>query len=205
MRSQRRGRSAVLRSTKPADSHPRRSPALSRTDDFCRADPPDIVDETWASWALPSRVCFGDSGGPTLFNPHPVSGPFDLQLVAVASDGGIDCASAQPIARGSTHRRHSNGLQTPFARSSRIAVRDAAFARSRESGWRFSVDEGPRTAVPIQQGGRSAKVLDAVDCGHLADAPGIGPQSVAPQIVKADRKPAGKRRPRSSIRVRPTA
>ena len=23
----------------------------------------DIVDETWASSALPSRVCFGDSGG----------------------------------------------------------------------------------------------------------------------------------------------
>ena len=26
-----------------------------------------VVDDTWASWKLPSQVCFGDSGGPTFF------------------------------------------------------------------------------------------------------------------------------------------
>jgi hypothetical protein len=58
-----------------------------------------VVDDTWASWKLPSQVCFGDSGGPTFFNPRPASGPFDLALVAVASDGGIDCISRDDRAR----------------------------------------------------------------------------------------------------------
>ena len=62
----------------------------------------DIVDETWASWALPRRVSFGDSGGPALFNPHPLSGPLDLQLVAVASDVGTDCVSKDYRARVDT-------------------------------------------------------------------------------------------------------
>jgi hypothetical protein len=58
-----------------------------------------VVDETWASWELPSRVCFGDSGGPTFFNPHPLTRPFELSVVAVASDGGIDCISPDYRAR----------------------------------------------------------------------------------------------------------
>jgi hypothetical protein len=58
-----------------------------------------VVDGTWASWELPSRVCFGDSGGPTFFNAHPLTSPLDVSLVAVASDGGIDCISPDYRAR----------------------------------------------------------------------------------------------------------
>ena len=58
-----------------------------------------VVDETWASWELPSHVCFGDSGGATFFNAHPVTRPFDVSLVAVASDGGIDCLKPDYRAR----------------------------------------------------------------------------------------------------------
>jgi hypothetical protein len=61
-----------------------------------------VVDETWASWELPSRVCFGDSGGATFFNAHPVTRPFDTSLVAVASDGGIDCLKPDYRARVDT-------------------------------------------------------------------------------------------------------
>jgi hypothetical protein len=61
-----------------------------------------VVDETWASWALPSRVCFGDSGAPTFFNAHPLIRPLDFSLVAVASDGGIDCISPDYRARVDT-------------------------------------------------------------------------------------------------------
>jgi hypothetical protein len=60
------------------------------------------VDDTWASWQLPSQVCFGDSGGPTFFNAHPFTRPFDLSIVAVASDGGIDCISRDHRARVDT-------------------------------------------------------------------------------------------------------
>jgi hypothetical protein len=59
-----------------------------------------VVDETWASWELPSRVCFGDSGGPTLFSA--LTRPFEISLVAVASDGGIDCVSPDYRARVDT-------------------------------------------------------------------------------------------------------
>jgi hypothetical protein len=58
-----------------------------------------VVDDTWASWTLPSQVCFGDSGGPTFLQKDPLGGPFDLALVAVASDGGIDCLSRDDRAR----------------------------------------------------------------------------------------------------------
>jgi hypothetical protein len=61
-----------------------------------------VVDDTWASWKLPSQVCFGDSGGPTFFNAHPLTRPFDFSLVAVASDGGIDCLSPDYRARVDT-------------------------------------------------------------------------------------------------------
>jgi hypothetical protein len=57
-----------------------------------------VVDDTWASWSLPSHICFGDSGSPTFFNP-PSFGFFNLSVVAVASDGGIDCLSADYRAR----------------------------------------------------------------------------------------------------------
>jgi hypothetical protein len=61
-----------------------------------------VVDQTWASWALPSRVCFGDSGGATFFNARPVDRPVDVSLVAVASDGGIDCLKPDYRARVDT-------------------------------------------------------------------------------------------------------
>ena len=60
-----------------------------------------VVDDTWASWTLPSQVCFGDSGGPTFFS-DPESGPLDVALVAVASDGGIDCIRRDDRARVDT-------------------------------------------------------------------------------------------------------
>ena len=56
----------------------------------------------WASWELPSRVCFGDSGGATFFNVRPAGRPFDVSLVAVASDGGIDCLKPDYRARVDT-------------------------------------------------------------------------------------------------------
>ena len=58
-----------------------------------------VVDETWASWTLPSQVCFGDSGGPTFLHEDPLRRPFDVSLVAVASDGGIDCIRRDDRAR----------------------------------------------------------------------------------------------------------
>ena len=61
-----------------------------------------VIDDTWASWELPSQVCFGDSGGPTFFNAHPLTGPLEMSLVAVASDGGIDCVSPDYRARVDT-------------------------------------------------------------------------------------------------------
>ena len=61
-----------------------------------------VVDDTWAWWTLPSQVCFGDSGGPRFLQKDPLGGPFDLALVAVASDGGIDCLSRDDRARVDT-------------------------------------------------------------------------------------------------------
>jgi hypothetical protein len=51
----------------------------------------NVINDFWASWRLPSRVCFGDSGAPT-FVDEPQASPV-RRLVAVVSDGGIDCAS----------------------------------------------------------------------------------------------------------------
>jgi hypothetical protein len=53
-----------------------------------------IVDETWGLWAIPSYVCFGDSGG-GIFLTGRSSGAAE-RLVANVSDGGADC------------RRHNN-------------------------------------------------------------------------------------------------
>jgi hypothetical protein len=53
----------------------------------------EVLDEDWATWSLPSNVCFGDSGGPIfLSDPHE-------RVVANVSDGGIDCLSANTNAR----------------------------------------------------------------------------------------------------------
>src|SRR5262249_22028645 len=50
----------------------------------------EVLDEDWATWSLPSNVCFGDSGGAIFL---------DDRLVANVSDGGIDCLSANTNAR----------------------------------------------------------------------------------------------------------
>jgi len=106
-------------------SSPRQSQALeNRREPRIGSQAVDhVVDDTWASWALPSRVCFGDSGGATFFNAQPLSRPFDISLVAVASDGGIDCISPECRARVDksavrrwiveTIQQHVSGLPNP--------------------------------------------------------------------------------------------
>jgi hypothetical protein len=63
-----------------------------------------VLDEDWATWSLPSNVCFGDSGGPIFLNDHPAGGEKHERLVANVSDGGIDCLSANTNARLDTRR-----------------------------------------------------------------------------------------------------
>ncbi|TMH66961.1 MAG: trypsin-like serine protease, partial [Betaproteobacteria bacterium] len=58
-----------------------------------------VLDDTWATWSLPSNVCFGDSGGPIFLNLRPGGGAQTERLVANVSDGGIDCLSANTNAR----------------------------------------------------------------------------------------------------------
>jgi hypothetical protein len=50
-----------------------------------------VVDQNWVTFNLdPVGVCFGDSGAPTFFKGR---------VVAIASDGAADCASADVRAR----------------------------------------------------------------------------------------------------------
>ena len=58
-----------------------------------------VLDEDWATWSLPSNVCFGDSGGPIFLDRHPGAQKENERLVANVSDGGIDCLSANTNAR----------------------------------------------------------------------------------------------------------
>jgi len=58
-----------------------------------------VLDDTWATWSLPSNVCFGDSGAPIFLNLRPGGGAQTERLVANVSDGGIDCLSANTNAR----------------------------------------------------------------------------------------------------------
>jgi len=48
-----------------------------------------VLNGVWASWELPSSVCYGDSGAPTFLEALQDRRP----VVAIASDGGIDCLS----------------------------------------------------------------------------------------------------------------
>ena len=51
----------------------------------------EIIDQHWVTFGLdPVTVCYGDSGAPTFFNGR---------VVAIASDGAADCASADVRAR----------------------------------------------------------------------------------------------------------
>jgi hypothetical protein len=67
-----------------------------------------VLNEDWATWSLPSNVCFGDSGGPIFVDDHPTGGTkhdkTHERLVANVSDGGIDCLSANTNARLDTKR-----------------------------------------------------------------------------------------------------
>jgi len=58
-----------------------------------------VLDENWATWSLPSNLCFGDSGAPILLNLRSGGGAQTERLVANVSDGGIDCLSANTNAR----------------------------------------------------------------------------------------------------------
>jgi hypothetical protein len=66
-----------------------------------------VLDDDWATWSLPSNLCFGDSGGPIFLNLLPGGGPKTERLVANVSDGGIDCLSANTNARLDTEAVHS--------------------------------------------------------------------------------------------------
>ena len=50
-----------------------------------------VLNGVWASWELPSSVCYGDSGAPTFLNNLPEVLQDRRPVVAIASDGGIDC------------------------------------------------------------------------------------------------------------------
>jgi hypothetical protein len=52
-----------------------------------------VLNGVWASWELPSSVCYGDSGSPTFLNNFPEVLENRRPIVAIASDGGIDCLS----------------------------------------------------------------------------------------------------------------
>lgn len=64
-----------------------------------------VVNEYWGTWRLPSRVCFGDSGAPTFIDDRREKGA-PRRLVAVVSDGGIDCANTDARVRVDTVAVH---------------------------------------------------------------------------------------------------
>jgi hypothetical protein len=83
---------------------PRDSPPLAsmwdgrrrfRTSAFEKA-----VNDYWGTWRLPSRVCAGDSGAPTFVDD--ARDKRARRLVAVVSDGGMDCASTDARVRVDT-------------------------------------------------------------------------------------------------------
>jgi hypothetical protein len=71
-----------------------------------------VLDENWATWSLPSNVCFGDSGAPIFLSLGHAAGPHDDRIVANISDGGIDCLSANTNARVDSEAVHEWVRQT---------------------------------------------------------------------------------------------
>lgn len=65
-----------------------------------------ILNGQWASWQLPSSVRFGDSGAPTFFEKHSDASASPQTIVAVASDGGIDCFTKDIRTRVDTQLVH---------------------------------------------------------------------------------------------------
>jgi hypothetical protein len=66
-----------------------------------------VLDDDWATWSLPSNLCFGDSGGPIFLNLRAAGEAQTERVVANVSDGGIDCLSANTNARLDTEAIHS--------------------------------------------------------------------------------------------------
>jgi hypothetical protein len=62
-----------------------------------------VLNAVWASWELPSSVCFGDSGAPTFLNNLPEALLDRRPIAAIASDGGIDCLSKDIRVRVDTY------------------------------------------------------------------------------------------------------
>ena len=62
-----------------------------------------VLNEVWATWQLPSSVCYGDSGAPTFFDKLPDGSRNPHTVVAIASDGGADCASKDIRVRVDSH------------------------------------------------------------------------------------------------------
>jgi hypothetical protein len=62
-----------------------------------------VLNAVWASWELPSSVCFGDSGAPTFLNNPPEALLDRRPIAALASDGGIDCLSKDIRVRVDTY------------------------------------------------------------------------------------------------------
>ena len=56
-----------------------------------------VVDDTWATWSLPSELCNGDSGGPIFMGD--ADRPESLEIVATVSYGGSQCRAASIHAR----------------------------------------------------------------------------------------------------------
>jgi hypothetical protein len=62
-----------------------------------------VLNGVWASWELPSSVCYGDSGSPTFLNNPPGVFKNNRPVAAIASDGGIDCLSKDIRVRVDTY------------------------------------------------------------------------------------------------------
>jgi hypothetical protein len=62
-----------------------------------------VLNDRWATWELPSAVCYGDSGSPTFSDHAPNTWRNHQTVVAVASDGGADCLSKDFRVRVDTH------------------------------------------------------------------------------------------------------
>jgi V8-like Glu-specific endopeptidase len=62
-----------------------------------------VLNEVWGAWQLPSSVCYGDSGAPTFFDKLPRVPANRQVIVAIASDGGADCASKDVRVRVDSH------------------------------------------------------------------------------------------------------
>ena len=62
-----------------------------------------VLNGVWASWELPSSVCYGDSGSPTFLNNLSEVLQDRRPVVAIASDGGIDCVSKDIRVRVDTY------------------------------------------------------------------------------------------------------